>query len=101
MFLRVLVEASGGHVRSCAELMCQRSVCCANLLNADLVNRCVESLRAYLRLGAQQPAELREMAALFVRYLSTHSVDPDNALVGQKVSARALKARGSLCACSI
>lgn len=90
-FLSVLLEASGGKVRSCAELMYKRAVCCGNVLSQELVVRALDALKAYLRFGAQQPAELREMAILFAGYISTHMIDPDNALIGLKLSTRALR----------
>jgi hypothetical protein len=90
-FLSVLLEASGGKVRSCAELMYKRAVCCGNVLGQELMLRALDVLKAYLRLGMQQPSELREMAILFAGYINTHMVDPDNALIGLKLSTRALK----------
>lgn len=86
--LGTLSEAVGqGGVLTCAALMHEHAVWTGSTLSSEHVRRYVDALRAYCTHGTAMKA----IAAAFLNYLTSHTLDPENVLVGLRASDRALK----------
>jgi hypothetical protein len=91
--LSTLSDAVGhSGVLTCAALMHEHAVWTGTTLNATDVSRVSDVLRCFIaHASAADVAERKPIAAAFLSYLSSHTVDPENCLVGLRANDKALK----------